>query len=145
MTLAGLMRVDMRAGRVSATATPRRVGAVGDPVRIRSAPWLRHARPAYRSAKLWVSSTPTRSVQPRSMLAPRTSARVFGGHPVATLQAASKEFVTKTVFAHASSLLLARELGVQWLVYGPDEANLTSPAGPAFQSGVVRVYRVRPG
>ena len=83
--------------------------------------------------------------QASNYLAPRTPARVFGGHPVATLQAASKEFAAKSVFAHASSLLVARELGVQWLVYGPDEANLTSPAGPAFQSGVVRVYRVRPG
>jgi len=78
-------------------------------------------------------------------LAPRTPARVFGGHPVATLHAADKQLAVETVFAHASSLQLARALGVQWLVYGPDEDALQGPPGPAFQSGAVRVYRVNPG
>jgi hypothetical protein len=83
--------------------------------------------------------------QASNYLAPRTPAHVFGGHPVATLQAASKELATRSVFAHTSSLLVARQLGAQWLVYGPDEAHLAGPAGPSFQSGGVRVYRVSPG
>jgi hypothetical protein len=78
-------------------------------------------------------------------LAPRTPARVFGGHPVATLNPTQKQFAIATVFAHSSSLAVAQGLGVQWLVYGPDEANLPAPDAPAFQSGPVRVYRVRPG
>jgi hypothetical protein len=76
-------------------------------------------------------------------LAPRTPARVFGGHPVATFKSDFKELATRSVFVHStSSLLVARELGVQWLVYGPAEQDVASPAGPDFQSGVVRVYRV---
>ena len=40
-------------------------------------------------------------------------------------------------------VVVARVLGAQWLVYGPAEAQLNGPAAPpAFQSGVVRVYRV---
>ena len=51
-----------------------------------------------------------------------------------------------TVFAHTtSSLLVAGQLGAQWLVYGPEETNLAAPPSPAFQSGPVRVYRVTPG
>jgi hypothetical protein len=83
--------------------------------------------------------------QADNYLAPLTPARVFGGHPVATLQADTKQIATQNVFASASSLELARGFGVQWLVYGPDEASLKDPAVPAFQSGVVRVYRVSPG
>jgi hypothetical protein len=83
--------------------------------------------------------------QASNYLAPRTPAHVFGGHPVATLQAATKEFATRSLFGHTSSLLVARQLGAQWLVYGPGEAALDGPTGPAFQSGVVRVYRVPPG
>ncbi|MDQ6672052.1 MAG: hypothetical protein M3069_15140 [Chloroflexota bacterium] len=83
--------------------------------------------------------------QASNYLAPRTPAHVFGGHPVATLQATYKEFATRSLFAHTSSLLVARQLGAQWLVYGPDEANLAGPDGPAFRFGVVRVYRVGPG
>jgi hypothetical protein len=76
-------------------------------------------------------------------LAARTPARVFGGHPVATLHPDQKQFAIATVFAHPSSLIVARGLGVQWLVYGPEEASLAGPtAQPAFQSGPVRVYRV---
>jgi len=82
--------------------------------------------------------------QASNYLAPRTPARVFGGHPVATFQAEIKQLQTKSVFESPSSLLVAQGLGVQWLVYGPDEATLTGPDGAAFQSGVVRVYRVRP-
>jgi hypothetical protein len=75
-------------------------------------------------------------------LAPRTPARVFAGHPVATLRPDQKKFQIATVFAHPSSLIVARALGAQWVVYGPEEASLTGPAqAPAFQSGVVRVYR----
>jgi hypothetical protein len=75
-------------------------------------------------------------------LAARTPARVYGGHPVATLHPDQKRFAIATVFAHPSSLIVARELGVQWLVYGPDEAALASPPNPTFQSGAVKVYRV---
>lgn len=76
-------------------------------------------------------------------LAPRTPARVFGGHPVATLHPDQKKFQVATVFAHPSSLIVARSLGAQWLVYGPEEAGLVGPAvTPEFQSGAVRVYRV---
>jgi hypothetical protein len=76
-------------------------------------------------------------------LAARTPARVFGGHPVATLRPDEKRFDIATVFAHPSSLIIAKSLGAQWLVYGPEERGLTGPAAPpAFQSGDVRVYRV---
>jgi asparagine N-glycosylation enzyme membrane subunit Stt3 len=76
-------------------------------------------------------------------LAGHTSARVVGGHPVATLHPEQKRFQIATVFAHPSSLIVARSLGAQWLVYGPAEALLAGPAAqPAFQSGAVRVYRV---
>jgi hypothetical protein len=76
-------------------------------------------------------------------LAGHTSARMVGGHPVATLHPDEKRFQIATVFAHPSSLIVARSLGAQWLVYGPAEATLTGPAAqPAFQSGAVRVYRV---
>jgi hypothetical protein len=73
-------------------------------------------------------------------LAARTPARVFGGHPVATLHPDDKRLAVDAVFSHSSSLVVARNLGVQWLVYGPAEANLTPPSDPAFQSGPVRVY-----
>ncbi len=75
-------------------------------------------------------------------LAPRTPARVYGGHPVATLHPDQKRFAIATVFAHQGSLAVARQLGAQWLVYGPGEAGLPSPPDPAFQSGAVKVYRV---
>jgi hypothetical protein len=75
-------------------------------------------------------------------LAPRTPARVFGGHPVATFKAAFKQLATRSVFAHASSLLVAEQLGAQWLVYGPAEHDVVGPADPVFRSGAVRVYRV---
>jgi hypothetical protein len=76
-------------------------------------------------------------------LAARTSARLFGGHPVATLHPDQKRFAIATVFAHPDSLIVARALGAQWVVYGPAEAALAGPSTtPAFESGVVRVYRV---
>jgi hypothetical protein len=112
--------------------------------------------PVYRStrdldlAAAWLNST----AQPSDViladwdasnyLAPRTPARVFGGHPVATLHVADKQLAVETVFAHASSLQVAQALGVQWLVYGPNEDALQGPPGPAFQSGAVRVYRIDP-
>ena len=47
------------------------------------------------------------------------------------------------MFAHASSDIVARGLGAQWLVYGPAESDLPGPsAAPVFQSGQVRVYRL---
>ncbi|MCA1643949.1 MAG: hypothetical protein LC797_00285 [Chloroflexi bacterium] len=113
--------------------------------------------PVYRStrdldvAAAWLDSTVQAGDviladwQAANYLAPRTSARVYGGHPVATLHAIDKELAVQTVFAHASSLQVARALGAQWLVYGPEEDKLMGPPGPAFQSGAVRVYRVRPG
>jgi hypothetical protein len=75
-------------------------------------------------------------------LAPRTAARVYGGHPVATLHPDQKRFAIATVFAHQGSLAVARQLGARWLVYGPSEAGLPSPPDPAFESGAVKVYRV---
>jgi hypothetical protein len=75
-------------------------------------------------------------------LAPRTSARVLGGHPVATLRAADKQAAIAIAFAHNASREVARQYGAHWLVFGPDEADLAGPPGPAFQSGAVRVYRV---
>jgi hypothetical protein len=78
-------------------------------------------------------------------LAARTAARVLGGHPVATLHPDQKRFEIASVFAHPSSLIVARVLGVQWLVYGPAEADVSGPSvPPAFQSGAVRVYRITP-
>jgi hypothetical protein len=78
-------------------------------------------------------------------LAARTPGRVFGGHPVATLHPDQKQIEIASVFAHPSSLSVARLLGAQWLVYGPAEADLSGPAAPAiFQSGPVRVYRISP-
>jgi hypothetical protein len=73
-------------------------------------------------------------------LAARTPARVFGGHPVATLRPDDKRLAIAAVFSHSGSLVVARSLGAQWLVYGPAEADLAAPADPAFQSGPVRVY-----
>ena len=73
-------------------------------------------------------------------LAARTPARVFGGHPVATLRPAEKRLASEAVFSHTSSLAVARNLGAQWLVYGPAEADVAAPAEPAFQSGPVRVF-----
>ena len=63
-------------------------------------------------------------------LAPRTPARVYGGHPVATLQAADKQFATRTVFAPTTSSLLVaqRSSASQWLVYGPDEEEPGRPS-----------------
>ncbi|MBV9580959.1 MAG: hypothetical protein JO057_20450 [Chloroflexi bacterium] len=75
-------------------------------------------------------------------LAARTPAREYGGHAVATLHPAQKRFAIATVFAHPSSLIVARQLGAQWLVYGPEEAGIPSPPDPAFQSGAVKVYRI---
>jgi hypothetical protein len=74
-------------------------------------------------------------------LAARTPAHVFGGHPVATLRPDDKRLAEQAVFSHSSSLVIARNLGAQWLVYGPAEAGLEPPPGPAFESGPVRVYR----
>jgi hypothetical protein len=100
-----------------------------------AAAWLdTHAAPSDIILADWDAS---------NYLAARTPARVFGGHPVATLHPGEKRFDIATVFAHPSSLIVARSLGVQWLVYGPAEAALASPNSPvAFQSGPVRVYRV---
>jgi hypothetical protein len=75
-------------------------------------------------------------------LSARTPARVVGGHPVATLGASQKGALIATVFAHTASLEVARQFGAHWLVYGPAQAGLSGPPGPAFQAGEVRVYRV---
>jgi hypothetical protein len=75
-------------------------------------------------------------------VAPRTPARVVGGHPVATLDAEDKKMRIETVFAHTASRQVAQQYGAQWLIYGPREADLPGPPDPAFQSGAVRVYRV---
>ena len=75
-------------------------------------------------------------------LAARTPARVYGGHPVATLHAEQKQFLVASVFAHPSSQAVAGSFGAHWLVYGPSEAKLASIGSPAFESGPVRVFRV---
>jgi len=112
--------------------------------------------PVYRStrdldaAAAWlnVQATPQDVIladwEAANYLAPRTPARVYGGHPVATLESGFKELATRNVFAHLSSLLVAQALGVQWLVYGPAEKDVAGPDGPAFRAGAVRVYRVNP-
>ncbi len=76
-------------------------------------------------------------------LAPRLRGRVFGGHPVATLNASEKQFAIAALFAHTAGLDVARQFGVHWLVYGPAEAGLVGPGVADFQSGEVRIYRVR--
>ena len=80
--------------------------------------------------------------QASNYLAARTPARVFGGHPVATREPDRKRLGISAVFAHSGSLAVARGLGAQWLVYGPEQAGLTVAASPEFQSGAVRVYRL---
>jgi len=75
-------------------------------------------------------------------LAPRTPARTFGGHPVATLSASEKQLAVASMFSHTDSAALARRLGAHWLVYGPAPTAVESPGRPAFQSGPVRVYRL---
>jgi hypothetical protein len=99
-----------------------------------AAAWLNgHARPDDIILADW---------QAANYLAPRTPGRVFGGHPVATLHVAVKQLAVRQVFAHqTSSLDVARSLGASWLVYGPQEADLTPPPGAVFESGAVRVYR----
>jgi hypothetical protein len=82
--------------------------------------------------------------QAMNYLGPRTRARVFGGHPVATLHASDKRLIVATIFAHADNPSIASQLGAHWLVSGPDEEMLTGPPGAPFQSGPVRVYRTRP-
>jgi hypothetical protein len=101
-----------------------------------AAAWLNeHAVPSDMILADWDAS---------NYLAARTPARMYGGHPVATLHPDEKKLVVASVFAHPNSLSVAQALGAQWLVYGPAEADLAvSPAAtPAFQAGVVRVYHV---
>jgi hypothetical protein len=99
-----------------------------------AARWLdQHAQPGEMILADWNTS---------NYLAPRTPARVVGGHSVATLDAGEKQLLIATVFAHTASREVARQYGANWLVYGPDEARLAGPPDPAFQSGSVRVYRV---
>lgn len=76
-------------------------------------------------------------------LAGQTPARVYGGHPVATLDATQKRLITASYFGHGGDLVVARRLGVSWVVVGPEPAagfRVSEP--PAFERGAVRVYRV---
>jgi chromate transport protein ChrA len=99
-----------------------------------AAAWLdTHAQPDDVILANWQTS---------NYLAPRTPARVFGGHPVATLHVSEKQFAASSVFVHSSSLVVAASLGANWLVYGPEESTLQGPPAPTFQSGDVRVYRI---
>jgi hypothetical protein len=76
-------------------------------------------------------------------LAPRVRARVYGGHPVATLHAGDRQFAITSVFSHGAAREVARQFGAQWLVFGPtDSGDVAAPAD--FQSGPVRVYRMQP-
>ena len=111
--------------------------------------------PVYRSttdldaAAMWLDSNASATDliladwDASNYLAARTPARVYGGHPVATMHADQKRFAIAAAFAHPSSDIVARGLGAQWLVYGPGEIALPGPAAaPVFQSGDVRVYRI---
>jgi hypothetical protein len=78
-------------------------------------------------------------------LAPRTPARVIGGHPVATLDASAKQSQIAAAFSgsvDASSV--ARRYGANWIVYGPNDDSASPDASeiPAFSSGGVRIYRL---
>ncbi len=76
-------------------------------------------------------------------LAARTDGSVFGGHPVATLDPARKRLLVATLFAHVGDDVLARQWGIDWMVFGPDRPDLPRPrSAPAFESGTVSVYRV---
>lgn len=79
-------------------------------------------------------------------LAPRTSGRVVGGHPVATVRPTEKRFVIETYFQHDVGLSMARQLGADWVVYAPRPAGLPTThrptTSPDFTSGAVAVYRV---
>jgi hypothetical protein len=73
-------------------------------------------------------------------LAPRTPARVYGGHPVATLQANTKQQLVELTFASAEPWRVAAQLGATWLVW-----QTTADAGAppvAFAAGGVRVYHL---
>ncbi len=76
-------------------------------------------------------------------LAPRTPARVIGGHPVATLDASDKQMMIAIAFSHQASAAVARQFGAHWLVYTPAQHHLPGLSA-AFQSGEVRVFRLAP-
>jgi hypothetical protein len=104
-----------------------------------SAAWLeRHTSAGQVVAADW---------QVANYLAPRVgSAVTYGGHPVASLHPQQKQFEIATLFAHGGDPQLARRLGVDWMVYGPAEADMAGPAADvAFSSGAVRVYRIGGG
>ena len=69
-------------------------------------------------------------------LAPRTPARIYGGHELATLHPSQKAFAAATVFAHPSSLAVARTLGADWLVIGRGPTAAEPAADPAFQAAM---------
>lgn len=106
-----------------------------------AAAWLdQHARPGELILADWDTG---------NYLAPRTPANVFGGHPVATLDAAEKRLLLQALFAHrgAAEPPAARRLGADWLVLTtPDGlgAGDRAPEDAAFQAGSVRVLRVSP-
>jgi hypothetical protein len=76
-------------------------------------------------------------------LAARTHGSMFGGHPVATLHRHDKQSIVTWFFSQRGELEFARDLGVHWVVYGPEQHDLFLPVEtPAFVSGVVRVYHV---
>lgn len=70
-------------------------------------------------------------------LAPRTPARVLGGHPVATLNATTRRAELESML----NLVGATNLSASWLVVTPFDAPIEPAAAPAFQSGGVRIYR----
>jgi hypothetical protein len=77
-------------------------------------------------------------------LAPRTPARVVGGHPVATLHAPAKQSQIAAAFDGSADVAsVARQYAAEWIVYGPNDAP---PGGElardaVYASGGVRVYR----
>jgi len=75
-------------------------------------------------------------------LAPRTPARVFGGHPVATLDAAAKQQAVARTLAAPQPWRLAAQLGASWLVCGPEIPPAANAPPADFTSGAVRVYHL---
>jgi hypothetical protein len=103
----------------------------------RAAEWLdQHAHPGEVILANWELS---------NYLGPRTPARVVGGHPVATLDAGTKQAHIAAAFGGSGDLLaLARQQAADWIVESPaDTPAIALPADELmFTSGKVHVYHV---
>ncbi|MBI2755706.1 MAG: hypothetical protein HYX52_03250 [Chloroflexi bacterium] len=136
IVLAGLTTASVTAAVLASSVT-------GGPLGIyRSTPDLDRAS-AWLGQQVGAGETILADWETSNYLAARTAGRVIGGHPVATLRPGDKRFLQATYFAHGGDLVLARQLGARWVVFGPAQAALQGPpVQPVFQSGAVRVYRV---